>query len=271
MKKLLFVYLIILSLCTCVTSNKTQNASIEATNGREVERINSPECLNLQKSSNDRETSAVGGKYFITSSKGLHLRKFAKIDSEITTIPRGSRVELIAIDPDFVLIDGITDHWYFVKYEDITGWVFGGYLVKVNDLHDKFPEAADGVMLESGEKWFTGQDVDDEVIAKSNIVVETSMFGPYFGPLDGFEDGKVKVAWNDQKRILYIEVLRSTVKTYSGLTLGSKRTDVLDTLGIPHFESKHTLRYDNSWDGTWGIIFQFENDIAVKIVLFAYD
>jgi hypothetical protein len=142
---------------------------------------------------------------------------------------------------------------------------------KRNDPSDDFPKEAAGVRLASGEKWFTGQDVDDEVIAKSNIVVEMSIFGRYIAHLNGFEDGNVRVAWNDQKMILYIEVLMPTVKTYSGLTLGSKRTDVLDTLGIPHFESKHTLRYDNTWDGTWGILFQFENDIAVKIVLFAYD
>jgi hypothetical protein len=258
MKKLLFVYLIILSLCTCVTSNKTQNASMGS--------------LNLQKASNDKETSAVGVKYIISSVRALHLRKFAKIDSEIiTTILRGSTVEIISIDPDFVVVDGITDHWYFVKYEDITGWIFGGYLPKINDPHDDFPYEAAGVMLASGEKWFIGQDVDDEVIAKSNIVVETSMFGKRFGPIDGFEDGNVKVAWNDQKRIIYIEVLISTVKTYSGLTLGSKRTDVLDTLGIPRLETENTLRYDNAWDEIFGIIFQFENDSAVKIVLFVYD
>jgi hypothetical protein len=62
-----------------------------------------------------------------------------------------------------------------------------------------------------------------------------------------------------------------TVKTYSGLTLGSKRTDVLDILGIPRIETEHTIRYDNAWYGIWGILFQFEKDSAVKVVLFGID
>jgi hypothetical protein len=142
---------------------------------------------------------------------------------------------------------------------------------KRNDPSDDFPKEAAGVRLSSGEKWFIGQDVDDAVIAKSNIVVETRIFSPYFVPrftMNGFEDGNVKVAWDDQKRIMYIEVLMPMVKTYSDLTLGSKRTDVLDALGIPRIETEHTLRYDNAWYGIWGILFQFENDSAVKVVLF---
>lgn len=141
---------------------------------------------------------------------------------------------------------------------------------KINVQHDKFPENGAGVVLANGNKLFIGQVVNDDFISKSNTVVETSMFGPHFGPIDGFEDENVKVAWNNQKRILYIEVLSQTVKTYSGLTLGSTKIDVMSTLGIPHFESSNMLRYDNFFDDIWGVIFQFENNIAKKIILFCY-
>ncbi|GHT57742.1 hypothetical protein FACS1894109_10550 [Spirochaetia bacterium] len=292
MKNLLFMCLIIANFCACVKSNNTQNDPIgETINTSDVKQINSSEDFNLQKSSDEKVANASEVKY-INSPEGLNLREFSKIDSKvITTIPNGSMVELLSINSDSVVIDGIKDYWHFVNYGNITGWVFGGYLTstapqkenidedmakraiieeKINNPHDKFPQSEAGVILANGDKWFIGQAVDDNFISKSNTVVETRMFLKSFGPINGFEDENVKVAWNNQKRILYIEVLSPTVKTYSGLTLGSTKTDVMDTLGIPHIETSNTLRYDNFWDDIWGIIFQFENGVAIKVVLFCY-
>ena len=60
---------------------------------------------------------------------GLRIRSAPSTDSDILgTVNTGTRIEALARTPFFEAIDGINARWYAVRYQDIEGYVFGGYL-----------------------------------------------------------------------------------------------------------------------------------------------
>jgi hypothetical protein len=68
---------------------------------------------------------------YVNSPEGLNMRYAPDRSSEKKiTIPHGSPVSIITAAPNRVRIDGIENNWYYVKYNDRYGWVFGGYLVE---------------------------------------------------------------------------------------------------------------------------------------------
>jgi hypothetical protein len=128
-----------------------------------------------------------------------------------------------------------------------------------------------GVITANGEKWFIGKDVEEEIITKTNTTVTTDLFGVEFGPINGFKNEELIAAWNNQKRVLYIEILSPTAKTNDGLTLGSSKQELVAILGEPRIKKQNSFRYDNLEFEVQGIIFQFDdNDIITRIVLYSY-
>jgi len=69
---------------------------------------------------------------YVDPPEGLILRDFPdRSGSKKVTIPKGSPVEIITAAPDRVVIDDIEGYWYYVKYNNYEGWVFGGYLASI--------------------------------------------------------------------------------------------------------------------------------------------
>jgi uncharacterized protein YgiM (DUF1202 family) len=105
------------------------NKKDEEINNIEKETSNENNVVATEKSYEDDISPKI--KY-VNSPEGLNLRSSANIKSDkITTIPNRSVVEIIDIDKNLIVIDDIQNNWYFVNYNGITGWIFGGYLTDV--------------------------------------------------------------------------------------------------------------------------------------------
>ncbi|MDR0455765.1 MAG: SH3 domain-containing protein [Treponema sp.] len=91
---------------------------------------------------------------YVNSLEGLNIRNEPNINStKILTIPCNSQVDLLAIDSNEIIIDGIKNYWYLINYNEITGWVFGGYLVDeisklVTSEIDSYRGIADFIFVE---------------------------------------------------------------------------------------------------------------------------
>jgi hypothetical protein len=66
---------------------------------------------------------------YVDSPEGLRVRNEPNIDGEkIFLLPHRGVVKVVEIDNNTVSIDGINGNWYLIKYNEINGWVFSGYL-----------------------------------------------------------------------------------------------------------------------------------------------
>jgi hypothetical protein len=65
---------------------------------------------------------------YVTSKEGLRKRSEPSINGNITgLLMYGERIIVDKITSTTTTIDGITDYWYSIRYEN-NAWVFGGYL-----------------------------------------------------------------------------------------------------------------------------------------------
>jgi hypothetical protein len=126
------------------------------------------------------------------------------------------------------------------------------------------------VLTPNGEKWFIGKKLDGDFTKKTNVTVSSDLFGRKFGPLNGYKDELMQVGWNNQNRILYIEVSSSSVITKDGISLGDTKEKIFKTIGVPYIETPNEWRYWNLEFEVVGIIFQFENERVVRIILYSY-
>jgi hypothetical protein len=123
----------------------------------------------------------------------------------------------------------------------------------------------------NGEDWFIGKEIGDELKAMANHTITTDIFGGSFGPIDGYADTSLIIGWNNQNRVVYLELLDNNIQTANGLTIGATQEEVLEKFGEPYLRTKNMFRYQNSEFEIVGIIFIFnENNIVKKIVLFTY-
>lgn len=121
-----------------------------------------------------------------------------------------------------------------------------------------------------GERWFMGKKVDDGFTQKANTSISSDLFGVKFGPIKGLKNDLMQVGWNNQNRVTYIEIFSRTIKTNDGLAIGDTKETVLETLGLPYIETSNQYRYQNIDFEVVGIIFQFENERIIKIILYCY-
>ncbi len=122
------------------------------------------------------QSTKTDGAYYVLAKSGLRLRAAADLEAEKkATIPFGAKVEIIeAAQADNMLVDNYPGGMAKVKYGDITGYVFDGYLCKMpvrskveNDLN-KYKEWARGkgayVLFENCERDYDGYYQSEEVI-----------------------------------------------------------------------------------------------------------
>jgi hypothetical protein len=127
------------------------------------------------------------------------------------------------------------------------------------------------MVLPSGQSLSIGASISDEIRAKSNTTITTSLLGVPFGPISGFVDADIRIGWNNRDHIVYIEALSNSVSTFDGIRIGSTRTDVISTMGNPYVEGDSVLRYQNSEAEVIGILFLLNSARNVSgIILFAY-
>ncbi|MBN2771324.1 MAG: SH3 domain-containing protein [Spirochaetes bacterium] len=66
---------------------------------------------------------------YIDAESGLRLRKEPTLTAEkIDVIPYGTQVIDLAHSSEIEEIDNIKSYWHLIKYRDLEGWGFGGYL-----------------------------------------------------------------------------------------------------------------------------------------------
>lgn len=91
---------------------------------------------------NEETNPALEETMYVNSSEGLRVRKEPDVESErISLLNNKEKVLVIDKDKNEYTIDGIRGNWFLIKTDEITGWVFSGYLVTEiadNDLLDSF-------------------------------------------------------------------------------------------------------------------------------------
>jgi hypothetical protein len=71
----------------------------------------------------------------VNSPEGLRIRNRPSINGErIFLLPDKTLVEEIRKDQQIVKIDGINGKWAYIRFGNIYGWVFDGYLLEMNEL-----------------------------------------------------------------------------------------------------------------------------------------
>ena len=116
------------------------------------------------------------GGYYVLAKSGLRLRAAADLDAQKkATIPFGAKVEIIepALEQD-MLVDNFPGGMAKVKYGDLTGFVFDGYLCKMpvrqkieNDLNN-YKEWVRGkggyILFENCERDYDGYYQSEQII-----------------------------------------------------------------------------------------------------------
>ncbi len=127
------------------------------------------------------------------------------------------------------------------------------------------------VILPDGAVISIGDIVSEDMKKKSNSIIETRIFHVRFGPIDAYKTDNIQIGWNNQNRIIFLEVLNDTIVTADGLKLGDTREKVLSILGSPTFEySDGALRFENIDYELVGMLFHFENNKVSRLILFTY-
>lgn len=127
------------------------------------------------------------------------------------------------------------------------------------------------VYLPNEESYYIGMNAEEDLLLKKNTSIETTRFGGQFGPIDGYSNGSIILGWNNQNRIVYIEILNAEIKTKDHIGLNSSEDEVLEVFGAPHIEKDDVLRYQNTDFEVVGILFDLNPDRRVsKITIFTY-
>jgi hypothetical protein len=78
---------------------------------------------------------------YVNSLEGLRVRKEPSINSErLFLLNDNEKVIVLEKDINICTIDGINGNWYLIKTNEITGWVFSGYLINEEELIEKNKE-----------------------------------------------------------------------------------------------------------------------------------
>ena len=121
----------------------------------------------------------------------------------------------------------------------------------------------------NGEIWYIGQKLPEKL--KANSIIETELINKTVVNLDSYDNGRIKIGWNNQMRIIYIQIYSNDIETTDSLKIGSTREEVIKKLGVPYLEKEDFIRYQNIEKEIVGIIFYFDKTgKVVKIILFNY-
>jgi len=134
-----------------------------------------------------------------------------------------------------------------------------------------FNVSSASVQTEHGGNWFIGQTVGSDLITSSNVKISTNELGVQFGPIEGFKDDDVTIGWNNQRKVVFIEINSLSVKTVDGVKKKLGKNDVFKLLGVPFVDKTNQWRYQNTEFEVVGMIINFDNNgIVEKIIIFSY-
>ena len=72
---------------------------------------------------------AIRSSWGVIQSTHLRLRESATVESPaVTTLWKGSVLEILSKTDETETVEGESDYWYQVNFGGLTGWVFGAYL-----------------------------------------------------------------------------------------------------------------------------------------------
>lgn len=119
--------------------------------------------------------------------------------------------------------------------------------------------------------WFPGKNIPKEMKENSNVEITAQILGMSFGPLDGYDNGKMTIGWNNQDKIIFIQVYSQQLITSDMIRIGTSKREVLSKLGIPYMEKKNLLQYANIENEMVGLLLIFTKDeIVTELILFTY-
>jgi len=135
---------------------------------------------------------------WVDANVGLRLRMEPTTESkQICLIPDGEKVELIKVDKNEVILNNKTGHWVQVKWNDMSGWAFDGF------LNDK--NISRWVTAKSGLPYDIENTRENGVIPYNEIV-------KYIGP--GKWENSAIVSWRN-KNVNVNGLFLSIEKNYS--------------------------------------------------------
>jgi hypothetical protein len=130
------------------------------------------------------ETQVANKILYVNSIEGLRVRNAPSTSGErIAILDNLTEVLVIREDGNEIIIDGINGKWTLIKYENIEGWVFGGFLTakpqiipesSLNNISSILEYIFDNINIKAKYNSF------DEVIknADFNIIGEWSFLDP---------------------------------------------------------------------------------------------
>lgn len=76
-------------------------------------------------------------KFITTSKNGLNIRSAPDRSTTIIgVIPANEEIISSKQSQNIEIIDGVKSFWFYVKYKNFEGWVFGGFLKKSQSIND---------------------------------------------------------------------------------------------------------------------------------------
>lgn len=169
---------------------------------------------------------------FTTANNGLVLREKPTIKSKrMGLIPYGTKVDILGKTKKQVTIAKKTSNWFKVRYNNKSGWVFGGF------LSDK-PVSDNIITNKSAGNISIGDSINDIKKLGYKITKSTEDAGEgttttVYSIYDGKEKLlKVYPENSDEglnAKVIEIQIISKRYKTSEGIGVGSKLTDFLKT------------------------------------------
>jgi hypothetical protein len=187
--KLLFIPLLTALLFSCVKKETQNEENIDApTNIVEESFINQTNQAENKVSNTPiyRELPVhkayhfEPGYYYMLDSP-VRIRKEPNLDSEVIgTLGLNSKIRIISTDLDShaLEIDGISALWYEIEYENITGFIWGGYISAKTLIYDIDNNGIDDyfhfrVSKIEGPNFYSVNAMDDVIIYLNNKKIST--------------------------------------------------------------------------------------------------
>lgn len=101
------------------------------------------------------------------SASSLNIRNAPKLSAKtVITIPQGTVVKIIEETSSYDTIDGLHNRWFKVEYGKYSGYLFGGYIVRIDRTRDKVSIVTKALPL---NRW-------NAIIGKSLVIDKQTKF-----------------------------------------------------------------------------------------------
>jgi len=126
------------------------------------------------------------------------------------------------------------------------------------------------IIIDEDVTFIIGDTVTEQIRNNKNLIITNTLFGGEFGPIDGVKQDNYSIGWNDQNRIVYIEIFKSGILTQDGVHVGMKVKDILSLYGEPTEVDTYYIRYLNYDFEVVGMHLTIADDIVTKIFFYTY-